>query len=457
MHGLALPPPYTSTSISADSRLSDTSNSYDAFLQEPPSYKNFSSHRLITDWSGRSTKEFTYALKSGNRRPWASLILCADASRSSSIPTYTEGECITGSVVLNTQEGDPVQAIDIIVQGQVITGTRAQDTYTFLNHPVTIWNKSMGDMRSSSREDFTNDESCWDFCIGLPSQVEVTNSRNSSRVFRLPSAFLEHCAQACIQYTLVVNFTRSRLRTNKQLAAIFGYIQITRPSPGPYIPGQITNQGDSELRPPDVDSHRWQTLSPIFIRGMGVGEQSIMLKCTLSLAKPLCYTRGTVIPCAMTIEAVDSGSTPEYCLANSRQAIALMLRRTIEYSSRSNYLFDKSESRTVVDHIETAVWGPTTTSQTTDGQSQHQYLGEIPLKNKLAPSSAIGHLSIKYLVSIFAFEDAALKSNTAITKPLLEYPVVIATSFGKGPRRRSFIPQDGSTPLPQLIYMPGAG
>ncbi len=73
------------------------------------------SHRLITDWSGRSTKEFTYALKSGNRRPWASLILCADASRSSSIPTYTEGECITGSVVLNTQEGDPVQAIDITV------------------------------------------------------------------------------------------------------------------------------------------------------------------------------------------------------------------------------------------------------------------------------------------------------------------------------------------------------
>lgn len=97
----------------------------------------------------------------------------------------------------------------------------------------------------------------------------------------------------------------------------------------------------------------------------------------------------------MVIEAMDPRPL---CVPPSRKAIVLRLRRSIKYHSQSFGIFENSKQKTVVDHIETGVWGPRRESCTAKGESKHVYMGEIPLKNNLAPSSAIGSLSIEVCV-----------------------------------------------------------
>ena len=109
-----------------------------------------------------------------------------------------------------------------------------------------------------------------------------------------------------------------------RLAAVFGYIQITRPTePMPY-PG-VFDGSALDLQPPDEDPDAWQTLSPIFIRGSATGkagEQNGMLKCTVSGCPRHSirgvYERLTLVGCLL-------GARPTYRCSGCREFWAVGL------------------------------------------------------------------------------------------------------------------------------------
>ncbi|KAJ7275678.1 hypothetical protein C8J57DRAFT_1504980 [Mycena rebaudengoi] len=76
---------------------------------------------------------------------------------------------------------------------------------------------------------------------------------------------------------------------------------MRQPGP-PSMLRQLAYQENSPLLGPDADPEGWQSLPSFSISGLLFSVLAVDVKCTLALAKPLCYTRSSSIPCALTIE-----------------------------------------------------------------------------------------------------------------------------------------------------------
>ncbi|KAJ3513144.1 hypothetical protein NLJ89_g3107 [Agrocybe chaxingu] len=147
--------------------------------------------------------------------------------------------------------------------------------------------------------------------------------------------------------------------------------------------------------------------------------QRVETKCTLSLAKPLCYARGTVLPCFLTLE---SSSPQALDLLCTPSAIALSLRRRVRFynkpsSSRQDVAWNES-----MEDTGRAVWWPSTAADARSDSNTRYLEGEIRLEKDLRPTSEMGHFSI--------FDSTALLSE----------PVEIATMHPKGPRTNAYSP-----------------
>jgi hypothetical protein len=105
----------------------------------------------------------------------------------------------------------------------------------------------------------------------------------------------------------------------------------------------------------------------------------------------LCYTRGTLIPCALKLESEDKNVLD---ILAEPTAIALSLRRCVKYFCRPSELTKPEEIgwNEFVAEMCTAIWWP---SPNIEQASSSRYLeGEIKLSDKLKPTSAMGHFSI---------------------------------------------------------------
>lgn len=65
--------------------------------------------------SHRDRTEHLYDLMNSKNKPWATLKLLSSAKSSNLLPTFFQGEDVTGSVVLNLQKEDPIQAVTVSV------------------------------------------------------------------------------------------------------------------------------------------------------------------------------------------------------------------------------------------------------------------------------------------------------------------------------------------------------
>lgn len=103
----------------------------------------------------------------------------------------------------------------------------------------------------------------------------------------------------------------------------------------------------------------------------------------------LCYARGTVIPCFLTLENAEPRVLDMLAAPTS---VVLTLRRRVRfYNKTSSSRRDVAWNETVED-MGTAVWWPSTDSSST---STVRYLeGEIRLAKDLRPTSEMGHFSI---------------------------------------------------------------
>jgi hypothetical protein len=105
----------------------------------------------------------------------------------------------------------------------------------------------------------------------------------------------------------------------------------------------------------------------------------------------LCYTRGTLIPCALKLESTDESVLDIFA---EPTAIVLHLHRRVRYFCKPSELTRPEEIgwNEYVEKMCTAVWW---LSPNLEQDSSSRYLeGEIKLAKKLKPTSAMGHFSI---------------------------------------------------------------
>ncbi|KAF8968052.1 hypothetical protein BDZ97DRAFT_449634 [Flammula alnicola] len=384
----------------------------------------------------REPTEHVFQLSDGKSKPWITLRVFSSAKSSKSLPTFFEKENINGRLELDAERGDSIQAITAMVTGRIITGSNIDDSFVFLSQTQPIWSKSPDLPRVPSPSEGASSNKLlghcvWPLSIALPRTVTVPSGSGELRSFRLPETFLERQTRVSVQYDLTIVVSRGKLRADNRIKTAFGYVPSTRPDP-PSLLRQLAYQQFLPLPGPLSDPEGWKTLRPVTVRGTMFGVHRAEAKCTLSLAKPLCYARGTVMPCFLTLEGRD---TQALDLLSAPTSIVLSLRRRVRfYNKTSSSRKDVAWNETVED-MGTAVWWPSTDSRS-DSNTRHLE-GEIRLAKDLRPTSEMGHFSISYSAVQCPFAAVGFTSDTAA---LLSEPVEIATMHAKGPRTNAYAP-----------------
>nr|GAT51378.1 predicted protein [Mycena chlorophos] len=386
--------------------------------------------------------EHTYTLSSLTSPPWATLKVFSRSPNASQLPAILEGDRLVGTVVLDLAQPDSIVAVSVAANGKVVS---TQDPLlTFLDLKTVLWSKERGDPRNPTlpaRKLAGHYE--WPFSLELPGTVAVAGYQGTA--FRLPQTFLERRFPTSVQYALVVNITRSTFRVNSRIQTNFNFVPATRPPP-PSALRQLAYRQGTPLSGPEMDPTGWELLQPFTIRGTAFNTRRVEATCQLTLAKPLCYTRGSQIPCVIYLSSTD---TQALDLLSAPRAITVALRRRlrpIQPASKRSGMFDASAdlSADPVETIALASWWPA--SPAAAHHSSRRLEGEIPLPVTLKPSARMAHFAVEYSVEVLPFKavaftplpiEPATSSNT-----YLRQPVEIVTMFAGGgaPAPRSYAP-----------------
>ncbi|KAJ6594429.1 hypothetical protein B0H19DRAFT_1095463 [Mycena capillaripes] len=410
---------------------------------EPPSYDGFgyealisSSHASPTDlpvYSRRPTlpppmapvareKEFTYHIKILSGNPWATLTVQGDARLTKLNPTIRQGSNLIGNVKLNLRSTEAIQAVCILVKGEIMDGGPASPPIIFLNSKHTLWSAAEGDPNAPESSGKSvlklKGEYQWPYTISLPATLS-----KDGETYRLPHTFLDRVASFSVRYTAELRVVRGKLRTDDKVTCTFGYFSMQQPGP-PSTLRQLAYQENSSLFGPEADPDGWHAQTST-VRGTIFASRMIEVKFTFSLAKPLSYTRSASIPCAMTVETQDLQALD---LLSTPSASMVYLERSVHEN--------KELWRNTVEPCGQAVFWPSTESAPTDLPSRRQLMGEIHLRAGLQPSSTVFGFAVEYAVVIFPFQAAGFKPLD--NSPVLRQVVEITTRYAPGPRQKTY-------------------
>ncbi|KAF7336764.1 hypothetical protein MVEN_02111600 [Mycena venus] len=396
-------------------------------------------------------KEYTFDLFNKSGKSWATLSLLGNAEHSKTTPAFVEGSPVTGEVRLDLESGDGIHSVVLSIKGQIITGATPSEMVTFIDLPTTLWSRSMGDPRKPSSDGNRNKWSeklkgkyVWPFSISLPPTVTLPFA-GQEEIFRLPESFFERHTRGQIEYEVAVRFTRAKLRSDHRLSTTLIYMPLSRPGP-PSRLRQLAYLQHTALLGPESDPEGWHTSPSVRTRGKLLNwARSVDATCRLSLATPLCYTRGTTVPCAIVIECEDADALE---LLSSPESVVLRLRRNVRFHTgeKTAAHYGDVPSKLVwkeeLDHSELASWWPAadraletdsteTLVTTAVNPSRRMLKGEIHLRPDLITSAAIAHFRIEYSVVLFPFDAPGYESLDG--EPLIIEPVEIASEHAEGP------------------------
>ncbi|KAJ6532063.1 hypothetical protein B0H19DRAFT_466554 [Mycena capillaripes] len=424
----------------------------------PPSYDGAGRSGGLPSYSRRSSgvpqrrvlTEHQYHLASkGSKPPWATLKVLSRSPTPAQLPTFLEGDKITGTFTFNLEQAENITCVKAVAKGQIIPGPADKDTFTFLEVASTLWSKENGDPRNpggSRSSGKLRGHYEWPFTLEIPSTVTVPATAHfRSGTFRLPQTFLERRFPTSIQYVLVVHINRSQFfRVNSRVETMFAYVPATRPPP-PSPLRQLAYQQNTPLLGPEGDPAGWEQLPSFTIRGTVFSARQVEATCHFALAKPLSYTRGSPIPCVITLTSTDAQALD---LLSAPRAISVYLRRRLKPilpASKRNGMFDANAdlSADPAENIVAASWWPSLEGGSELGNSprinRRRLDGEIQLPTTLKPSCRIAHFAVEYTVEVLPFKAPAFTS--ADGKPLLKQSVEIVTMFASNcPRPRAYAP-----------------
>ncbi|CAK5269750.1 unnamed protein product [Mycena citricolor] len=405
----------------------------------------YSAHeRPRTAGSVRPPTEHVLDLKDRKKKPWATLKLQSSARSSSALPTYLEGEKITGSVTLGLSSSENILGVSILIRGQIVTGPNEQDRVCFLDLTTPLWIKGGSTPRRENVQTPTlpggklNGDYHWPFSISLPKEVTLPDPQakhGSPKTYHLPQTFLERSSRASVFYELFVHLARSTFRGDDKLQTMFVYVPAIRPSP-PSRLRQLAYRQNGPLPGPDLDPDGWYTLPLATVAGTIFGARKVDMQCSLSLANPLSYTRGSVIPCSVTFFCDDPQAMNLLC---TPAVMNVYLHRRFKYMKApavAEYTTREASSDSSVLEVSRAVWWPVGDAHAGTCRLD----GEIHLPKTLKPSSSISHFNLEYHVVMLPFKAPGFVHNQMKTTLPVRQKVEIATIFAKGPKPRVHTP-----------------
>ncbi|KAL0579589.1 hypothetical protein V5O48_002427 [Marasmius crinis-equi] len=369
----------------------------------------------------REPTEHVFQLVDG-RRSWAVLRLLSSAKSTKSIPTFYEQEKITGTLEVDTEKGDSsIRMITIEITGRVVASARVEDIHTFLTLTHPVWSKtSDGSSSGNSSGPKLVGRNVWPISIALPRTI---NGLGES--YKLPETFRDMSMDVTVQYELTVHIARGKLRADDRIRATFGYVPSSRPGPPSEI-RQLANEQNLPIPGPHIDPLGWSISRIAIARGVVLRSRHAEIHCTLSLAMPLCYTRGSSIPCFLKLSGRDAQALDGVSNPNS---IQLTLRRTVKYHIAASFGKSAVSWKECSKDICTGSWWH---SRNLQSDPHNRYFeGSIKLPKDLRPSSKLEHFSISYFVDLYPFDTAGF-STLGEGEPMLSEPVEIATMHPKG-------------------------
>ncbi|OCH94663.1 hypothetical protein OBBRIDRAFT_789140 [Obba rivulosa] len=393
----------------------------------------------------RPTTEHSYCLTSRKGVAWMTLKVVSHARSSSQLPSFFQGDDVAGVVELKLEDEESIKAVSVAITGQLTTS--ATDVFTFLELSEELWSPSMGlpaapagESNSAKPNGRLRGSCSWRFSLALPVTVDMKWRSGSSEPCSLPPSFSERMARVHIQYQLVASVRRGLFHVDAKVGTVFAYTPIICPE-APSLLRQISYLENTSLLGPEEDPEGWTTLMPVMIRGTIFHARELDVTCTLSLAKPLCYTRGSVIPCLMDLQTDDLQAL--HVLADSRAPVVRLLRQVSMGSSAASGMSGKAPTgvafQPAIQDTKLAVWWPTSRS----GRGNVKRLeGEILLNPALKPSCRMGEFELSYFVGIYPLKAVAFTSQDASDHLLQSVPVTIATAHPPGPRARIESPPD---------------
>ncbi|PPQ66742.1 hypothetical protein CVT26_009543 [Gymnopilus dilepis] len=409
-----------------------------------------------------------YHIKTGSKsNPWATLQVfskCSADSGSSGqkVPCFTSSDSVQGALQLTLDSPQNINSISLSrvnrhryqLRGRIITSSYEDGSSTFLDHPVISWSRSNGDPRcvSPSIEDNVSSRAkkfdgklsgqySWPFCFPFPKSLPAQGHEGGLPV---PQSFFERGVQASVQYDLVLRMTHGLLRSDSKMQVNIAYVPDIAPGPSSILRNYAYSER-SPLPGPEIDPEGWLALPTTVIRGRLFSDRMIKLRSSQS------FTRGTIIPCHLSVECTDEQALD--LLANPK-SLAVRLLRRVEYcddgtknsisSSRGVGNADVNKLQTHTSEVERAVWLPT---RSTNSSPVRQFNGEIHLNKELQPSCLSPLFKVSYYVELLPFECSVFKPSSSTfddssipfrkegaSRALLSRQVTIATLHGEGPR-----------------------
>ncbi|KAL1689506.1 hypothetical protein GGG16DRAFT_57619 [Schizophyllum commune] len=423
-----------------------------------------------------------------------------------------EGATVRGEVQLNLDTPETIHSVKVTVRGQISIGASAP--FTFLDISTTPWSREMGDPRGEGSHGSSafklHGTHTWPFAIPLPRAVTLpVGSPPRERRYALPANFWERHEPVRVRYYVILQVGRGRWRGDLRLPVEFTYVPFC--TPPPLSPGrQLAYEGKQPIPPPPPDAgmEGWHMAKSVAVIGLvGEGRHEVELTCCLSLAKPvrvdlpsylstfrytcrpfiirvdlssagslplassltmrrstsfskltftqLAYTRGSVLPLALTFESHDTAALD---LLSAPTAPVVRLRRRLRYKADIGKVDEGddyegeggggrlSNGRGIARQISnTTPWTESTTVYDLaswwprEGAPQHTYRrcldGEIHLKEDLKPTTNFAHWRVEYEVVLFPFDIPSFVGRDR--EPLVVQPVEIATAYGSGPSPRA--------------------
>ncbi|KAI0690121.1 hypothetical protein BC835DRAFT_1418035 [Cytidiella melzeri] len=409
-------------------------------MSATPSRDETNTEDLTGDTRSARLVTHSYSLTRKDGRVWLKLNVTSKAGSPDHAPVIIEGQTVHGCVEIDSSKVNPKTKATVQLFGELVSEDNIR--FSFIEVSQNLLPAAHTPTNTSAIQSLP-------FALTLPRTAEAAAQDGTTRSYKLPGSDYGRFRRFDVMYRLTVTVRhKSMFRPNSILETMATYVPLIEPPP-PFPLRQRAYEAKAPIPAPDVDSEGWHSLPSASFKGKISGSRSVDAIYTLSLSKPLSYTRGSVIPLHLLVEcdnaqALDLFSSPSAPIVRiKRNFHANYHAGGANEGGRYEKLSDLKAMRmmayrAVFDYPNEATWWPTPCEKSGARALQ----GEICLPGNTKPSAELGLYKLYYNVVLFepkveGFDPDGGHKNVGEVR-LVE--VEVATVHAPGPRPISYAP-----------------
>ncbi|KLO17425.1 hypothetical protein SCHPADRAFT_937119 [Schizopora paradoxa] len=401
----------------------------------------------------RPDTEHVSTLEDSTGRRWLSLLVKSRSPSSSMPPLFYEGQPIHGSVEIDLTRPQSIEEVSVSVNGLI--SCSVSEIVPFYTETKVLWKRPgdrppmsgrrLGLWLSDNREKL-NGQHTWSFQFIIPGEfavdANVAKRYNLASVELMPPSLGGNGSHpSSIDYQVTVNVKRDAFfQPDSSLYVRFIFTPLSRPG----VPSPLRTEAYREgahLFGPESDPDGWEVFPSFEVKGILFHTRSIDVTATFALATPLNYTRGSAIPCSLTIQCADRQALALFAneaapIVRMRRKLEFLFPSSVEGGNEGSGYRPDTEERIP---LSIAVWKSDVEEfGGGDSENKRELYGELNLPRYLVPSFTFGAFQVKYVVDINPFDVPGFVPVS--DDRLFRTEVRISSAFADGPRPKAYLP-----------------